>query len=175
MAAYRVLVIDDDTLFLEIARATLTRSGYCVEVVSDPREGVNRAIEKRFDLILLDLVMPGLQGEEVLRLLKPIGGQRIVVVSAHSAPIYRSRARDLGAVGYLEKPVFAQELSRIVGEILHAEIRSPAEDKPRSKGALDALATWVFGVGPVTPIKRAVAVCMVVGMGCIFLWLIWGA
>lgn len=175
MAEHRVLVIDDDTLFLEIARAALTRCGYRVEVVSDPREGVNRAIETRFDLILLDLVMPGLQGEEVLRLLKPIGGQRIVVVSAHSAPAYRSRARDLGAVGYLEKPISAQDLCRVVGEMLHVGTRSQADDRPMSKSALDILATWVFGVGQVTPIKRAAAVCVAVGMGCIFLWLIWGA
>lgn len=51
LSKYRLLVIDDDELFLEIARFNLDKVGFSVEVVSDPRVGLNRAIETHFDLI----------------------------------------------------------------------------------------------------------------------------
>jgi CheY-like chemotaxis protein len=50
LAAHRLLVIDDDELFLEIARFNLEKAGFDVEVTSDPRVGLNRAIESPFDL-----------------------------------------------------------------------------------------------------------------------------
>lgn len=171
----RLLVIDDDELFLEIARVNLERYGHQVEISSNPREGLNRAIETHFDLILLDLMMPHMRGEEVLRLLKPLGGrQRILVVSGHTEQAYRSRARDLGAVGYLVKPVGAQALCDAVHEVLDADPRGAAPDAHTHKPAIDMLAIWVFGVGAVTPIKRATAIGVVVGLCGIFCWLVWG-
>jgi len=125
----RLLVIDDDELFLEIARVNLEGRGFDVQTTPDPREGVNLAIDSQFDLILLDLMMPGLNGEEVLSLLKPLGTrQRILVVSGHTGETYRSRARDLGAVGYLQKPVTAESLCNTVGGLLESQADGDGED-----------------------------------------------
>ncbi|MDP6775268.1 MAG: response regulator, partial [Candidatus Latescibacteria bacterium] len=102
----RVLIIDDDRLFLEIASKNLERADFKVEVSDDPREGARRAIDEEFDLILLDLRLPEMSGEEVLGLLKSLSIQRpVAIVTAEGSEAYRERARDLGAAAYIQKPV----------------------------------------------------------------------
>ena len=76
----RILVTDDDCLFLEILQFHLERSSYRVVTVADTQVGFNDAIEQQFDLMLLDLMMPGMNGEEVLSLFKPLTPQRHVYV-----------------------------------------------------------------------------------------------
>ncbi len=165
LSTQRLLVIDDDELFLEIARFNLDKAGYDVEVASDPRVGLNRAIELHFDLILLDLMMPGLHGEEVLSLLKPLNQQRIVIVSGHTGDVHRSRARDLGAVAYLEKPVTAKKLCETVIEILADGKRDLDGDGLfESDGLLNLPVRWVFGVGEITVPKRITAWVVLLGL-----------
>jgi len=173
LSKYRLLVIDDDELFLEIARFNLDKAGFSVEVVSDPRVGLNRAIETHFDLILLDLMMPGLRGEEVLSLLKPLNQQRILVVSGHTGNVYRSKARDLGAVAYLEKPVTAQKLCDTVMDILvdrKREVGTEIEEKVDH--ILDLPVRWVFGVGQITSPMRIMAWLVLMGLVGLFVWLV---
>ena len=170
-----LLVIDDDRLFLEIADFNLKRAGYHVEVVADPQVRLNRAIENDFDLILLDLMMPGLNGEEILSLLRPlILHHRVVVVSSHCRDEYRARARDLGAIGYVQKPIHPDELCRIVKGFL--EERTKGEETRSEENAcrhpLDRLALWVFDDGEVTWAKRQVALCVAGGLLGVLIWLI---
>ena len=173
LSNYRLLVIDDDELFLEIARFNLDKVGFTVEVVSDPRIGLNRAIETHFDLILLDLMMPGLRGEEVLSLLKPLNRQRILVVSGHTGNAHRSRARDLGAMAYLEKPVTAQKLCDTVMEILVDHKRDMPKDVDDDMNRLlDIPVRWVFGVGQMTLPMRITAWLVLLGLLGIFIWLV---
>ena len=173
LSAHRLLVIDDDALFLEIARHNLNQAGYEVEVTPDPRIGVNRAIESHFDLILLDLMMPGLRGEEVLSLLKPLARQRILVISGNTGDSHRSRARDLGAVAYLQKPISAKTLCDTVAEIL---VETPTDATGDTAGsgdrATDIPVCWVFGVGPLTTQMRIAAWLVLLALMGIFLWLV---
>ena len=172
---HRLLVIDDDKLFLEIARMNLERRGFVVEIADDPRQGVNLAIDSHFDLILLDLVMPGLHGEEVLSLLKPLGTrQRILVVRGHTGETYRSRARDLGAVGYLEKPVTEESLFDAVQEVLGGNTLDGGDDEILGGNALDAVVSMIFGVGTITPVKRVASIGVSLILFCVLFWLIWG-
>ena len=173
LSEYRLLVIDDDELFLEIARFNLDKVGFSVEVTSDPHIGLNRAIETHFDLILLDLMMPGLRGEEVLSLLKPLNQQRILVVSGHTGNAHRSRARDLGAVAYLEKPVTAKKLCDTVMDILVDRKRDvDAEVEDDMDRILDLPVRGVFGVGQITPPMRITAWLVLVGLLGLFIWLV---
>lgn len=173
LSTHRLLVIDDDELFLEIARFNLDKAGFDVEVASDPRVGLNRAIESHFDLILLDLMMPGLHGEEVLSLLKPLNQQRILVVSGHTGDAYRSRARDLGAVAYLEKPVTAQTLCDTVREIvIDSQSDASNSDQVASGRVLDLPVRWVFGVGQITAQMRVTAWFVLLGLMGVFVWLV---
>lgn len=169
---HRLLVIDDDELFLEIARFNLDKAGFEVDVASDPRVGLNKALETRFDLILLDLMMPGLRGEEVLSLLKPLNNQRILVVSGHTGDAHRSKARDLGAVAYLEKPVTAKGLCDTVTEIL-VESKKDPEDPigGESPGFLDLPVWWVFGERQITVQIRIASWFVLLGLLGVLIWL----
>lgn len=173
LSTHRLLVIDDDELFLEIARFNLDKAGYEVEVASDPKVGLNRAIESRFDLILLDLMMPGLRGEEVLSLLKPLNHQRILVVSGHTGDAHRSRARDLGAVAYLEKPVTADRLCQAVSELVQDK-KGDGDDGASVVriSPIDRPVQWVFGEGPIGIPKRVVGWLVLVGLVGLFIWLV---
>lgn len=169
----RLLVIDDDELFLEIARVNLEARGFGVETTLDPREGVNLAIDAEFDLILLDLMMPGLNGEEVLSLLKPLGTrQRILVVSGHTGETYRSRARDLGAVGYLQKPVTAESLCNTVLELLPSG--GDADGDAESDASSNWLVSLVFGEGPATTSKRLMSWVVAGLLTGVLVWVLWG-
>jgi len=174
----RILVIDDDKLFLEITSYHLSRSGFHVEVASDPRKGLHRAIERRFDLILLDLMMPDLDGAEVLELLKPLGLQhRVLVVTAHDDDHYRARARDLGAAGYIQKPVSPDELQRVVNATLGLVEDSdpPASSVSlRHPGWTGALAGWVFDEPMCDGRQRAAAAGLVAALLGVLAWLIFG-
>ena len=167
----RLLVIDDDELFLEIAKVNLEGQGFVVETPPDPRHGVNLAIDSQFDLILLDLMMPVLNGEEVLSLLKPLGTrQRILVVSGHTGETYRSRARDLGAVGYLQKPVTASSLCNTVVELLQAGAEEGGDEVPDA----DWLVSLVFGEGPASLSKKLMSWAVFAIFAGVLAWLFWG-
>ena len=171
----RVLIIDDDRQFLGTARAHLERAGIRIEVSADPRDGVRTAIEQDFDLILLDLVMPEMGGEEVLGLLKSLSIQRpVVIVSAEGSEVYRARARNLGAAAYLEKPVDAGELRRIIdGQIRGGRPEMAESAVAPARGPTDRLAHWVFGPGEVTFLKRLAAAGVAAGLSGVLAWLIW--
>jgi two-component system chemotaxis response regulator CheY len=171
----RILVIDDDRLFLEITSHHLARSGFAVEVASDPRQGLHRAIEQPFDLILLDLMMPELDGEEVLGLLKPLGLQhKVLVVTAHTGAHYRARMRDLGAAGYVQKPVEPADLLGAVNAILGAA-RDPGFAAAAPGGAtgwLAAVSGWVYDTPVQNRSRQAAAAGIVAALLGILLWLL---
>jgi DNA-binding response OmpR family regulator len=173
----RVLVIDDDHLYLEIMEYHLERRGYAVEVAEEPRKGLNQAIDGDFDVILLDLMMPGMSGEEVLGLLKPLSlKHRVVVVSAHSADEYQARTRDLGAVAYIQKPAEPDHVCALVEDLLRGGARPDGDPAggPEPRDAADRLAAWVFENGEVTKLKRAAAFGLVVLLLGVVVWLLVG-
>ncbi len=171
---WRVLAIDDDRVFLEIVELSLSRSGCEVRVASDPHDGLNEALCGTYDLVLLDLMMPGLDGEEILRLLKPLSlRQKVVVVSGTDAKEARARVRDLGAADYIQKPVNTRELYGILLDILQDRIRRDsrvAESEPLT--FFGRVGTFVFDDDDPGAPKRWAAVVILVALGCIFLSLV---
>lgn len=154
---WRVLAIDDDPLFLEVVQVCLERAGCRVETTVDPQDGLNRAIEGTFDLVLLDLMMPGMAGEEILSLLKPLSlRQRVVVVSGRDEEEAREQARDLGAAGYIQKPVDTRQFTGLLYDLLRERIQTTDEsdEERRPQSLLERLVTFVFGeCEPTTPRK----------------------
>ena len=163
---WRVLAIDDDPLFLEVVQACLERSGCEVETVSDPKEGLNRAIEGTYDLILLDLMMPRMAGEEILQLLKPLSlRQRIVVISGSDEKEARERSRDLGAAGYIQKPIDTRQLTTLLYDILSERLDNGAsDDVPGRRTMSELLVRFVFGEVEATPSRTWVAAGIVSGL-----------
>jgi DNA-binding response OmpR family regulator len=164
---WRVLAIDDDPLFLEVVQVCLERAGCTVETACDPRDGLNRAIEGTYDLILLDLMMPGMAGEEILGLLKPLSlHQRIVVVSGNDEHEARQRSRDLGAAGYIQKPVDTRQFTTLLYDMLQERISDHAAEQPQpgSVTAMERVVAFVFGECEPTTSRKYGAVAILGGL-----------
>jgi CheY-like chemotaxis protein len=124
-----VLVVEDDVDLRELVVTILEDQGYAVETAADGREGLDHVATRMPDLVLLDMKMPVMSGEEFAaayqaRYAPAIRAPIVVVTAAEHAA---RRAREIGADGFLAKPYSNEELRRIVAKHL---ARSPAEMHP---------------------------------------------
>jgi two-component system, OmpR family, response regulator len=107
-----VLFVDDEPLILRFVTRELTSLGLDASSESDSRVALRRILDERFDLLLIDLMMPGLDGVALLRrTLEALPDQRVIVLSALSDVQSRVRCLELGAVDYLPKPFALEELA----------------------------------------------------------------
>jgi CheY-like chemotaxis protein len=126
-----VLIAEDEASVREIEDRILTNSGIATLLASDGQEAIEMAQAHRPDLILLDLIMPGMRGEEVLHILKSNPATQhipVLVVSARSSWETIEESYMLGAVDFLTKPFEYQELVSRVRRALKiaASSRQPA-------------------------------------------------
>jgi two-component system cell cycle response regulator DivK len=133
-----ILQVDDDRDENQLFSAYLRRAGYRVAVASTGVEGVERAIELRPHLILMDLVMPVTDGFEATRRLKHHPKTRhipILVITAHAYRGPIRLAEDAGADGLLVKPVMREDLLRKIDELLASgKLPSAGSNRPRASG-----------------------------------------
>ena len=107
----RLLVVDDSAMNVEFLVDALATDGHAVAVERDGVSGRDRALAERFDLILLDVQMPGLDGIAVLRELRERGVTTpILALSAAAMPEQIARGRAAGFDDYLTKPISLQAL-----------------------------------------------------------------
>jgi two-component system copper resistance phosphate regulon response regulator CusR len=110
----RILVMEDEPKAGEYLRTGLTESGYIVDVARNGRDGLHMANEFRYDLILLDVMMPEMDGWEVMRQLDKSAAVPVLFLTARGTLEDKLKGLDLGAEDYLVKPFsFAELLSRI--------------------------------------------------------------
>ena len=123
----RILVIDDEPRILNFTSRALAAEGFAVEVTEDGSEGLQRALGEEFDLVVLDLLMPGVDGTEVLRrLIEAKPRQAVIVLSALTDPSSKVRSLELGAADYVPKPFSFEELvARIRVRLREAARTSP--------------------------------------------------
>ncbi len=117
----KILVADDEPINLELMEAILSKLGYRVLLASDGNQALSLAIDQMPDLILLDIMMPGLDGFEVTRKLKQNDRTRIipiVIVSGKSEVRDRVKALEAGADDFLNKPVDPTELKARIRSLL---------------------------------------------------------
>ena len=100
----KILLIEDDAAIAAIERDYLEIEGFEVEIVADGRLGLERGLEGNFDLILLDLMLPGMDGFAVCRKLREKINIPILMVTARQEDIDKIRGLGLGADDYIEKP-----------------------------------------------------------------------
>lgn len=114
----RILVIDDEPVVGMSCRRTLAPEGHDVTVYEDPHRGLAAAESGEFDVIFLDLMMPGLDGMEVLRRIKQAGiATEVVIITGHSTVESAVEAMQLGAADYLSKPFSPAELKLVLGKV----------------------------------------------------------
>ncbi|GAA1269184.1 response regulator transcription factor [Kitasatospora nipponensis] len=109
--AARILVVDDDPTVAEVVTGYLLRAGYAVDRAADGREALERAAEGRPDLVVLDLMLPEIDGLEVCRRLRVDGGgPAVVMLTAKGEESERILGLELGADDYVTKPFSPREL-----------------------------------------------------------------
>jgi DNA-binding response OmpR family regulator len=114
----RVLVIDDDPTLAEVVERYLEREGFTVEVRADGEQGLDRALSWLPDLVVLDLMLPGLDGLEVCRRLRDVAPIPVVMLTARASEDDRVAGLELGADDYLPKPFSPRELTARVKAVL---------------------------------------------------------
>lgn len=100
----KILIVEDDTAIAEIERDYLEIDGFAVEIAPDGITGLERGLNGGFDLILLDLMLPGMDGFAVCRRLREQLDIPILMVTARQEDIDKIRGLGLGADDYIEKP-----------------------------------------------------------------------
>lgn len=114
----RILIIDDEPSIHEVVRAYLERDGFIVYGATDGREGLELALSKRPQLVVLDLMLPDVSGEEICRQLRDRSDVAILMLTAKSTEDERIAGLGLGADDYLTKPFSPRELVARVKAIL---------------------------------------------------------
>ncbi len=140
----KILIIEDETAIAELEKDYLELSDFEVMIETSGDVGLSRALKEEFDLIILDLMLPGMDGFEVCRQIRQIKNIPILMVSAKREDIDKIRGLGLGADDYITKPVSPSELvarvkahlasyQRLVGTDAHrnewVEIRGIKIDK----------------------------------------------
>ena len=114
----RIIIVDDEPWVHEVVRAYLERDGFIVYGAGDGREGLDLAMTKRPDLVVLDLMLPDLSGEEICRRLRERSDVAILMLTAKSGEEERIAGLGLGADDYLVKPFSPRELVARVKAVL---------------------------------------------------------
>ncbi|CAB1129729.1 two-component response regulator [Candidatus Hydrogenisulfobacillus filiaventi] len=118
MAGERVLVVDDEPAIVELVQYNLEREGFVVDTEADGPAALRRARSERPDLIILDVMLPGMSGLEVCRALRQEMDVPILMLTARKDEVDRVLGLELGADDYVTKPFSPRELVARVKAIL---------------------------------------------------------
>lgn len=128
--AERILAIDDDHLVLRLIQHSLERLGYEIITAEDGRSGLQQFHEKKPHLIILDLMMPHMDGWETCRSIRTISKVPIIILSARGSQQDVLKGLKMGADDYLVKPFYPEELqARIEAVMRRANIPTPESEK----------------------------------------------
>ncbi|MDE3203224.1 MAG: response regulator transcription factor [Acidobacteriota bacterium] len=136
----RILVIEDDPNVGEVVARYLTREGFLVEVATDGVSGLQAALASPPDLLVLDLMLPGLSGVEVLRRLRLAAPVPVIMLTARSSEADRVNGLEFGADDYVAKPFSPRELTARVKAVLRragGRVDAPSEPAVLVGGPLE--------------------------------------
>jgi DNA-binding response OmpR family regulator len=127
--ASRILLVDDERAILTLLSYPRRKDGYEVVQASDGGEALSRFAESRFDLVVLDVMMPKLDGLEVCRRLRAQSSVPIIMLTAKAEEIDKVLGLELGADDYITKPFSMREFrSRVKAALRRAGMGAPATD-----------------------------------------------
>ena len=126
-----ILVVDDDAELCALIRDFLSPHGFRVDAAHDGREGLARALNGGFDLIILDVMLPILSGFEVLSMIRKSSAVPVIMLTARTAQEDRITGLNAGADDYLPKPFGAGELLARIRAVLR-RIEQAAITEPRT-------------------------------------------
>ena len=131
----RILIVEDEAKIARFVELELTHEGYEVEKAADGRAGVEAALGQDFDLILLDVLLPQLNGLEVLRRIRREKSTPVIMLTARDAVVDKVAGLDAGADDYITKPFAIEELlARVRVALKHRQDQAAAEKPSGSPG-----------------------------------------
>ncbi len=124
----RILIIDDDAELCDLAAEYLAPDGFAVEAITQPEKGLQRALSGEHALAVLDVMMPGLSGFDVLRQLRATSRLPVLMLTARGSDVDRIVGLELGADDYLPKPFNPRELVARIRAILRRTLPANNEN-----------------------------------------------
>ena len=131
-----ILIVEDEARMARFVELELDHEGYSVAKAADGREGLNMALAGDYDLILLDVMLPGLNGLEVLRRLRNEKDTPVILLTARDAVMDKVSGLDMGANDYITKPFSIEELLARIRAALRAGAPGPRRTGTLRCGAL---------------------------------------
>ncbi|HWO13353.1 MAG TPA: response regulator [Polyangiaceae bacterium] len=132
-----ILILDDDVAFGDLTRRRLERQGFSVQLHGGVHGAMNALLRAKFDLVILDVKMPGMTGPDVIKLIRGsnTGDVKVMFYSSSDALELRRLADQHGAQGYITKMASTDELEIRVREVLGEprSRRGEAPGEPRSR------------------------------------------
>ncbi len=125
-----LLLIDDDATLIEALRIYLSRAGYDVHAATDGTEGLKEFYDLRPDLVVLDVMMPQMDGWETCRRIRDLSTVPIIMLTAKGQETDRVKGLRLGADDYVRKPFSLKELEARIEAVLRRAKRYEAEEEP---------------------------------------------
>ncbi len=133
MARKKILIVDDEKDIVDLIAFNLEREGFSVTTARNGRQALDRVRKEKPDLLLLDLMMPEVSGEEVCRRLRSEGATAalpIIMLTAKADPVDRILGLETGADDYITKPFHVREIVARVRAVLRRSERREEDDLP---------------------------------------------
>jgi two-component system OmpR family response regulator len=137
-----VLLIDDDEKLLALLDDYLTAEGFTVQIETDPAQGVRHGLSGAFDIVVLDVMMPRINGLDVLRRIRQESTVPILMLTARGDDVDRVTGLELGADDYVAKPCTPRELVARVRAILRRTAPNPETGSLTSTLVSGSLSMW---------------------------------
>ncbi len=128
----KVLVVDDEADILELVSYNLSKEGFAVSSAADGQEALSKVRKEKFDLLILDLMLPGMSGMEICRVLRNDPNTRdlpIIMLTAKGEEVDRVLGLEMGADDYITKPFSPRELSARIRAVLRRTSQKLQEAK----------------------------------------------
>mgnify|MGYP005758486917 FL=1 len=135
--AYRILVVDDEKLIVKGIRFSLQQDGMEVEAAYDGEEALNCIKEKKFDLVVLDVMLPKMNGLEVCRQVRDFSQVPIIMVTAKGEDMDKIMGLEYGADDYIVKPFNILELKARIKAILRRSVKKVDINEDKKQNVLE--------------------------------------
>ena len=135
MEGKNILVIEDEEKIARFLQLELNHEGYDVDITYDGREGLEKAVTKTFDLIILDVMLPSLNGMEVLRRIRQKNDTPVIMLTAKDEVTDKIMGLDIGADDYMTKPFAIEELLARI-RVIFKRFNGTNQDKENSNSIL---------------------------------------
>jgi DNA-binding response OmpR family regulator len=132
----KILIVEDEEKLARFIEMELQYEGYKVEKAFDGRSGLDLALKGSFDLVILDIMLPGLTGMEVLRRIRRSSSIPVIMLTARDTIVDKVGGLDSGADDYMTKPFEIEELLARIRTALRKRASTGAAGRPLSAGEL---------------------------------------